>query len=226
MLVRTYTAQEMKATGPGTPLAIDDVEFLTVQVTGPTSATGVNEVQIVTPGGTISGGTWTLTPKGVATSALAYNASIATIQAAVDACSDLSVGDVVVSGSPIDVGVLTLTYGGALAYTNVAQCAASAVGLTGVAPTLTPSTTTPGVAWAASAWAGTVGFQVSNDLITWSDLAMVNSASTALTTAVASTTAPGTFTANVVGKLYFRTNVTAYTSGTVRTLVSGHRLYR
>lgn len=223
MLTKVFTAQEMKAAGPGTVLAIDDVTCLAVDLTGPTSATGVNEIQILTPGGTISGGTWTVTPKGVATSAIAWNASTATIQAAVDACSDLSVGDVVVTGGPISTGVVTFTYGGALAFTNVALSATNVAALTGSAPTLTPTTTTAGVAWAVSAWVGTVTFQASNDGIIWTSLAMINGTSTAKTTGVVSTTAPGHFIADVTGYLWFRPNITAYTSGTVRMLVSAHR---
>ena len=105
----------------------------------------VDEVQIITPGGTITGGDYTITYAGQTTSAIAFDANAATITTALDALSNLAPGDCVATGGPVSSGVVTLTFGGTLAGTNVAQVTCDAAGLTGVAPTLTPSTTTAGV---------------------------------------------------------------------------------
>lgn len=110
---------------------------------------GNNEVQVLTPGGTISGGTWTITFGGQTTSNLAFNANAAAIQAALEALSSIGTGNVVVTGGPISSGTVTLTFQGALGNTNVAQVTCSAASLTGSSPTLTPSTTTQGSAGTA-----------------------------------------------------------------------------
>lgn len=105
---------------------------------------GNNEVQILTPGGTISGGTWTITYNGQTTSALAYNAIASAIQAALELLSTVGVGNVVVTGGPISSGVVTLTFQNDLGYQNINQVTVGAGSLTGTSPTLTPSTTTQG----------------------------------------------------------------------------------
>jgi len=105
---------------------------------------GTNEVQILTPGGTISGGTWTITYSGQTTSALAYNATAATIQTALEALSNVGAGNIAVTGGPISSGVVTLTFQNDLGYQNVAAVTVGTGSLTGSSPTLTPSTTTQG----------------------------------------------------------------------------------
>ena len=65
-----------------------------------TAGTGTtNEIQTVYASGTVSGGTFTITFSGQTTSAIAYNASAATVQAALEALSNVVPGDVVVSGT-------------------------------------------------------------------------------------------------------------------------------
>lgn len=113
---------------------------------------GVSEIQLLTPGGTISGGTWTITFGGQTTSALAYNATAATIQAALEALSTVGVGNIAVSGGPISSGNVTLTFQNDLGYTNVAQVTVGTGSLTGSSPTLTPSTSTGGVAATSGVW--------------------------------------------------------------------------
>jgi hypothetical protein len=122
---------------------------------GPFQAGGTDEVQILTPGGTISGGTYTLTMLGGTTTAIQWNANAATIQAAIRAAiaagtgtpADKAIGDgITVTGGPISSGVVTITYDGELG-ADVAQVTVGN-SLTGSAPTVTPSTTTPGVAGA------------------------------------------------------------------------------
>lgn len=113
---------------------------------------GANEVQILTPGGTISGGTWTITFGGQTTSALAFNATAATVQAALELLSTIGAGNVAVTGGPISSGVMTLTFQNDLGYTNVAQVTVGTGSLTGTAPTLTPSTTTAGTSGTPGTW--------------------------------------------------------------------------
>lgn len=61
---------------------------------GPVSSDEVSRLTI-----TATGGTYTITYSGQTTSALAYNAAAATIQTALEALSNVGVGDLVVSGT-------------------------------------------------------------------------------------------------------------------------------
>lgn len=110
----------------------------------PKQGNGTNEVQTITPGGTISGGTWTITWNGETTGAIPYNATAAEIQAFLERFAAVRPGDIVVAGGPVSTGAVTLTFQGQYAATNPAQVTVSAASLTGTAPTLTPTTTTPG----------------------------------------------------------------------------------
>lgn len=110
----------------------------------PKQGNGTNEVQTITPGGTISGGTWTITWGGETTGAIPYNATAAEIQAFLERFAAVRPGDIVVAGGPVSSGAVTLTFQGQYAATNPAQVTVSAASLTGSTPTLTPSTTTAG----------------------------------------------------------------------------------
>ena len=102
--------------------------YLTVTESTVGSA-AVNEVQVVTLTGGATGGTFTLTYSGQTTSAIAYNASAATVDAALEALSNIGAGDVSVAGSA--GGPWTVTFATALAATNVAEMTASGASLTG-----------------------------------------------------------------------------------------------
>ncbi len=83
-----------------------------------------NEVNTLTADGTpASAGTFTLTVNGVTSAAIQFDATPAIVQAALEAMSNIAPGAVVASGAAGDLGdagyVLTLTWGGALAGTNV-----------------------------------------------------------------------------------------------------------
>jgi hypothetical protein len=109
------------------------------------AGTGQNEVQRLVVAAT--GGTFTLTYSGQTTSALAYNANAAAVQAALEALSNLAPADVVVSGGPGDSDGSTpyvLTFGGTLAETDVALITTNSGSLTGGAHSATVTTTTPG----------------------------------------------------------------------------------
>lgn len=70
-------------------------------------------VQVATMGGSPTGGTFTLTYNSVATGTIAYNASAATVQAAINAVSTAPVGGVTVTGSA--GGPWTITFPAGLA---------------------------------------------------------------------------------------------------------------
>ena len=101
---------------------------------------GANEVQTITFGGTVSGGTFTITLDGETTAAIAYNATTAAVQAALEGLSNLAPGDVTVTGS---AGAYVLTYGGASAGRDVPAVTYTS-SLTGTSPTITVATTTGG----------------------------------------------------------------------------------
>jgi len=103
---------------------------------GPYNVT--DEVQTITQGG--SGLTsYTLTYSGQTTASIAQAATAATVQAALEALSNIAPGDVTVTGAA--GGPYTVVFGGTLADTNVAQMTATPTGGTG---TVTIATTTAG----------------------------------------------------------------------------------
>lgn len=98
------------------------------------------EVQTLTEGG--SGLTsFTITYSGQTTASIDDDATAAEVQAALEALSNLAPGDVVVTGGPLGTGPMTVTFGGTLANTNVAQMTTTPTGGTG---TVTVATTTAG----------------------------------------------------------------------------------
>jgi hypothetical protein len=101
----------------------------------------VNEVNTLTIDAT--GGTYTVTINGQTTAGVAYNANAATLQTALEALSNVAPGDVAVTGGPGATSPYTLTWGGALANTNV-TITASGAGLTGGAQTAIVATTQQG----------------------------------------------------------------------------------
>jgi hypothetical protein len=119
-------------------------------VAAPTG-TPADEVQTITRTGTVSGGTFTLalTLEGRTgtTAAIAWNASTATIQAALIKVSAsigrlIKAGDVVVSGDW--TSGIVLTFGGRLAKANLPPLTADATNLTGAGAGLNVAQTTAG----------------------------------------------------------------------------------
>jgi hypothetical protein len=104
---------------------------------------GNDEVQTVTLGAGNTGGTFTITFGAQTTSALAFNATAAQVQTALEALSSIGVNNVLVTGSA--GGPYTLTFRNALGRTNVAQVTATP-SLTGGTNTATPATVTQGSA--------------------------------------------------------------------------------
>lgn len=104
---------------------------------------GNNNVWTATAGGTITGGTFTITVGGQTTTALAWNATNAVVQAALEALTSVGVGNVFVSNGPMPA-TFTMTWRGALGC--LAQTVTIASSLTGTSPTLVPTSTTAAVA--------------------------------------------------------------------------------
>lgn len=93
-----------------TQLTSTEGEVQVIETTG--GDAGSSDQQLITAAGSedIRAGTFTLTYDGQTTGAIAYNASAATIQAALEALSNLDSGDVVVSGGPLSTNDIILTF--------------------------------------------------------------------------------------------------------------------
>ncbi len=101
-----------------------------------------NEIQTLTVTGAPTGGTFTITWSGQTTTALAYNATAAQVQAALEALSNIAPGDVVVTGNA--GGPWTLTWGGTQLGENVAAPTTTETFTGGTTPDITIATTTGG----------------------------------------------------------------------------------
>ncbi|WP_399553823.1 hypothetical protein OG473_39825 (plasmid) [Streptomyces anulatus] len=101
-----------------------------------------NEVQTLTVTGAPTGGTFTITWSGQTTAALAYNATAAQVQTALEALSNIAPGDVAVTGAT--GGPWTLTWGGTQLGENVAQPTTTETFTGGTTPDITIATTTAG----------------------------------------------------------------------------------
>jgi hypothetical protein len=106
----------------------------------------LNETQKVTIGGNPSSGNFTLTFDGQTTGNIAYNASNATVLAALEALSNIGSGDVAVTGGPLPNRPITIEFKGSLAGDDVPQMTGSAGTLGGTGANLAITTTTPGQA--------------------------------------------------------------------------------
>lgn len=107
---------------------------------------GVNEEQTVSITGSPTGGTFTLTFEGQTTAPIAYNATPAVVQAALEALSNVEVGDVVCTGTALPGGTVTVEFVRNLGGLNRTQMSKDATGLTGgVAPDVSIATTVGGV---------------------------------------------------------------------------------
>lgn len=102
---------------------------------------GNNEVQTITIDAT--GGTFTITFGGQTTGAIAWNASAATVLAAIEGLSSVGEENVTVS---LDSLVYTVTFQNSLGLQNVAAMTTNAASLTGGAGTAVVATTTAGSA--------------------------------------------------------------------------------
>jgi hypothetical protein len=126
--VATATTRAMQgcapvwAYGQTLTLAANEVKTFTVRGSDPfygaivPSPVASNATQVLTPSATLTSGTFQLQFRGQTTSAIAYNASAATIQAALEALSTIGAGNIVCTGGSINttpvVCVFLSTLGG------------------------------------------------------------------------------------------------------------------
>lgn len=85
-----------------------------------TEEIAVNEIQTLSISGAPTGGTFTLTYSGQTTAAINHDANAGAVQAALEALSNISSGDVVCAGGPLPGDPITITFQGSLANTDVA----------------------------------------------------------------------------------------------------------
>ncbi len=104
---------------------------------------GTDEVQTITPTGTISGGHYHVTFGGVTSGEIAYNANAAATEVILEAMSSIGVDNVYVTGGPISTTPVVLTFKNTLGRQNVAQCTLTS-SLSG-GGTIAIATTTAGV---------------------------------------------------------------------------------
>lgn len=171
-----YTNKRVIPANPNVPAPTIPIKllasktYLAGQILG--ELIGNNEVQTVTITGTPTGGTFTLTYAGQTTGAIAYNATAATVQAALEALSNVGTGNVAVTGGPGPGTPYVVTFQGALGHTNVAIMTATgsltggASPAVGIAETTAGSAGTPGTFDAFNS-AATNGLQYWTAILMW-----------------------------------------------------------
>ncbi|MEE8305716.1 MAG: flagellar hook-basal body complex protein, partial [Gammaproteobacteria bacterium] len=91
----------------------------------------VNEVQTVAITGTPTGGTFKLTYAGQTTGTIAFNASAATVDSALEALSNIAAGDVTTTGGALPGTAAVVTFTSTLAAQDVALMTINTTALTG-----------------------------------------------------------------------------------------------
>ena len=109
-----------------------------------TEGVTVNEQQTITMHDTPSGGTFTLTYSGQTTGNIAYNATAATIDTALEALSNIAAGDVTCTGGPLPAAV-TVEFTGSLAGGNRSEMTSDVTNITGTSVTSSHAETVTGV---------------------------------------------------------------------------------
>lgn len=103
------------------------------------------ESQLITITGTPTGGTFTLTFDGVTTGTIAFDATAAAVQTALEGLSNVAPGDVIATGGPFPGTAVTVQFVGAYEGINVPEMTADDALLTGgTTPTVTVTTTVEG----------------------------------------------------------------------------------
>lgn len=116
-------------------------ETITAIVAPPTLT---DEVQRITITGTPTGGSFTVTYAGQTTAAIAYNATAANVKSALEALSNIGVGDVLCTGGPFPGTPVDVTFSGALSGANIAQMTATSSLTGGSSPAVAVTTITEG----------------------------------------------------------------------------------
>lgn len=102
----------------------------------------VSEVQTVTITGTPTGGDFTLTFDGQTTGSIAFDATNSAVDTALEALSNIGVGEVTVTGGPAPGTPFTVTFASSLGNVPVMTATSSLTG--GTSPTVTVTTPTTG----------------------------------------------------------------------------------
>lgn len=141
--------QEITATDKTAYLELlHDTAGVPFEVYGAVTTGGANEsqrVQIIT--GTPTTGNFTLSYAGQTTGNIAWNASAATVDAALEALSNIDAGDVTCTGGPLPGTPIDVEFTGLLAATNVVAMTAADVSLDdGAVPIVTAITITQAAA--------------------------------------------------------------------------------
>lgn len=105
---------------------------------------GTNEVQTLSITGAPTGGTFTISLGGQTTAAIAYNATAAEVQAALELISTIGAGNVVCTGGPLPATAVVIEFRGALARTDVATVTTTASLTGGTTPATAVAATTAG----------------------------------------------------------------------------------
>ena len=95
-----------------------------------------NEIQSVRVSNA-TGGTFTLTFSGQTTAPIAFNATAAQVQAALEALSNVGSGNLSVTGGDVNTSPVVITFIGVYAGVDVPTFSADATALTGTTPTVT-----------------------------------------------------------------------------------------
>ncbi|MGQ0774556.1 MAG: hypothetical protein ACT4NY_09085 [Pseudonocardiales bacterium] len=103
-----------------------------------------NEVQVIAVTGSPTGGSFTLTFSGQTTTAIAWNSTAAQVQAALEALSNINVGDIACTGGPLPGTNVTVTFGGQFTGADVAQMTRTSSLTGGTTPDVTVTTSTAG----------------------------------------------------------------------------------
>lgn len=107
---------------------------------------GVNAVQQVSITGSPTGGTFTLTYSAQTTAAIAYNATAAAVQTALQALSSIGSGNVSCTGGPLPGSAVNATFIGTLGLQSLSTMTHTDSFTGGSTPAAAVSTTTAGVA--------------------------------------------------------------------------------
>jgi hypothetical protein len=140
----TTTSAALSWTAIGNAQSFQVQQSIDGGVTWTNIAAGTNAVWTLAFGGTVTGGTFTVSYGGQTTSAIAYNATAAQVQAALQSLSTIGSGNVTVTGGPGPTSYV-VTFVNALGNAPITGVTVNAASLTGTSPTLTPTNTTPGV---------------------------------------------------------------------------------
>ena len=151
-LTRQYLGQQLQAK-LGDPLRVParfapGLSLKVGQLLAQITATAVNEVQTLSQSsGTATGGTFKLTFYGLTTDPIAYNATAAQVQAALEKmlASIGLTGSVACAGGALPGTPITITFQNLLGGIDVPAITVDGAALTGTNPVYAVATTTPGV---------------------------------------------------------------------------------